>query len=89
MSFANPVDRGRVRRKLGDGRPPYSSARMDYRLYIFAGGHIQKAVVLEAEDDAQAIALAKPLCISSRAELWHLGRVVETFGEGASRSSSS
>jgi hypothetical protein len=51
-----------------------------YRLYfIGADGHFAKVEVIEAADDAAAIAAAAVLLSGSGAELWDLDRRVKVF----------
>jgi hypothetical protein len=52
----------------------------DYRLYILdANDHIGRAIELAAEDDSEAIALARDRLDGEAAELWNLGRKVRRF----------
>jgi hypothetical protein len=62
----------------------------DYRLYILsADNHIRRAIEISAEDDAEAIDLARDHLDGEAAELWNLGRKVRLFqGEGRSPSGS-
>jgi hypothetical protein len=51
----------------------------DYKLYLLdQNGHIQSAVDLQCEDDADAIQLAESL-VDGPMELWEGARVVRKF----------
>jgi hypothetical protein len=51
-----------------------------YRVYILGpDGHVQNRIDIICDDEAEAIRLAKQLVDGHDVELWHLGRLVETF----------
>ena len=42
----------------------------EYRIYIFSGGHLERAETLEAEDDAAALNHASVLTGGGAFEIW-------------------
>ena len=53
----------------------------DYRLYLLDEiGHIQRAIEIRAEDDSEAIGVARNSLNGESGELWSLDRKVSSFG---------